>query len=183
MVTKLNEILSRIADGTSNQPGIASVLQGNSSARRVADWLRNAVIAPVDATNLTSVGMAGIELTSDGKLTFNKDKFSEALLSDASTLTALFIDRDGTGDLGVLGRLIDAADAAASYGDGALYTAAESAERRADDYAKQIDAIQERLEIRESTLRRTFANLEVALAGLQSQSAYLAAQLSSLGGT
>ncbi len=183
MVTKLNDVLGRIATSTSNQPGAArSVLQGHQEARRVADQLRTALVGPVDGNELGSVGIVGIELTREGTLTFNRDKFTEALTSDPEAMTSLFSDRTSSATAGVLDRLIEAADSAASTGDGVLYTATQASERRIEDYGRQIDAVERRLELRESTLRRTYANLEVTLGGLQQQSGYLASQLSSFGG-
>lgn len=187
LVTKMNEVLDRITASTRNQPdGERSVLQGNRAARQVADQLRNAFVAPIEGNTFTSIGIVGIELTREGTLTFNQDKFSDALISDPVAMTALFTDRSGgvdeTAQPGAFDRLIEAAEAAASVGDGALFTAAQASERRVDDYGRQIDALERRMEIRESTLRRTYANLEVALSGLQQQSTYLASQLGSLGG-
>ncbi len=188
LVTKLNEIMSRIATSTSNQPDATrSVLQGNRAARQAAEELRNAFIAPMEENSLTSVGFVGIELTREGTLNFNQDRFKEAFLKDPSSLTDLFASRAATGDetseLGALDRLVEAAESMTAVGEGYLYTAAQAAERRIDDYGRQIDNFERRMEIRESTLRRTYANLEVALGGLQQQSGYLASQLGSLGGT
>jgi flagellar hook-associated protein 2 len=187
LVTKMNEILTRIAEATANQPNSArSVLQGHREARSVADQLRNALVAPLEGNALSSVGVVGIELTRDGKLEFDAAEFSQALQSDPEALTALFADRSsGTApgaEPGVLDRLVGAAEAAASVGSGTLYTATQAAERRIEDYGRQIDAYERRLELREASLRRTYANLEVALGGLQQQSSYLASQLASLGG-
>ena len=187
VVTKLNDILGRIASSTKSTPGGArSVLQGNQEARRVADNLRTALVGPVEGNDLSSVGVIGIELTREGNLTFNRDKFTEALANSSEDVTALFSDRSsGTAPgavAGVLDRLVEVSEAAASVGSGALYTATQASDRRIEDYGRQIDAIERRLELRESTLRRTYASLEVALSGLQQQSGYLASQLSSLGG-
>jgi flagellar hook-associated protein 2 len=183
LVAKLNEILTRIADSTKNQPGgDRTVLQGNREARRAADQLRNSIVAPVNATSLSAVGLAGLELTREGTLNFSEDAFREKLLDDPEALTELFADTAATGQAGVLDRLVAAAEAASSAGSGYLFTAGEASDRRIDDYGRQIDDYERRLEAREVSLRRTFANLEVALGSLQQQSGYLAAQLGSLGG-
>jgi flagellar hook-associated protein 2 len=187
IVTKMNDILGRIASSTQSTPGGArSVLQGNQAARRVGDQLRTALVAPVDGNELSSVGVIGIELTREGTLTFDREKFTEAMAANPDAMTALFSDRSSGTDpgavSGVLDRLVEVSEAASSVGSGALYTATQAADSRIEDYGRQIDAIERRLELRESTLRRTYANLEVALSGLQQQSGYLASQLSSLGG-
>ncbi|MGF1595934.1 MAG: flagellar filament capping protein FliD [Acidimicrobiales bacterium] len=184
LVTRLNELLDRVASSTSNEPtGDRTILQGNREARRAADELRRAFVAPMDANRFTSIGVVGIELTRDGNLTFDQDKFRQAFLGDPEAMTALFADRAvGATAPGALDRLIEAAEAASSVGQGYLYTATQASERRIDDYGKQIDAFERRFEIREATLRQTYANLEVALSGLQQQSSHLASQLGSLGG-
>ena len=48
------------------------------------------------------VGLVGIELTRDGTLTFDQEKFTNALESDPATMTELFTDRTGgTGRAGI----------------------------------------------------------------------------------
>ncbi len=186
LVTKLNELFTRVKDATANVPGGArSVLQGNRDARRVVDQLRNALVQATEGNSLTSVGVVGIELTRDGDLTFNKTAFADAFATEQSELSNLFSSADLSDEsieLGALDRLVTVAENATAVGEGYLFTAGESADRRIEDYGEQIEAFERRLELRESTLRRTYANLEVALGGLQSQSTYLASQLSSLGG-
>ncbi|MEL7157868.1 MAG: flagellar filament capping protein FliD, partial [Actinomycetota bacterium] len=185
-VTSLNEFLTRVETSTVNRPNAErSVLQGNREARKAADELRQAFAAGMDTNDFTSVGVVGIELTRQGQFEFNANEFADALATDPAMLAGLFADRTGdeNAELGALDRIVEVAEAAASVGDGYLYTATESADRIIEDYNRQIDSYERRLELRESTLRRTYANLEVALGGLQSQSNWLAGQLNSLGGT
>lgn len=184
-VTSLNEFFTRVETATINAPDTDSVLQGNVEARKAADSIRSAFAAGMDDNDFTSVGIVGIELNRQGQFEFDADTFAGALASDPEMLAGLFAEQTGDEDaeLGALDRVIEAAEAAASVGDGYLYTATESADRVIEQYNQQIDSYERRLELRESTLRRTYANLEVALGGLQSQSNWLAGQLSSLGGT
>lgn len=183
LVTKVNEFLSRVASSTANDPdGARTVLQGDRTARRAADAVRSALVAPVDDNSFGSVGIVGLELTREGTISFNADTFANALATDSDALSALFTNGAGAGEAGALDRIVEAAEAATSVGTGYLYTAGEAADQRIDDYGRQIDAFERRLEIRESTLRRTYANLEVALGGLQQQSSWLASQLANLGG-
>ena len=186
LVTKINELFTRVKDSTANIPGgPRTVLQGNRDARRVVDEMRSAIVQSIEGNPLTSVGVVGLELTREGELTFNQSKFADAMATNPDALSELFSSPnlgDESIELGALDRLVEAAETATAVGEGYLFTAGESADRRIEDYGRQIDAFERRLEIRESTLRRTYANLEVALGGLQSQSSYLASQLSSLGG-
>lgn len=185
LVTTMNDLFTRIETSTNNDPDAErSVLQGNREARRAADEIRNAFSAAMEDNPFTAVSLVGFELTREGTFTFDADEFAQALASDPDSLQALFTDRTGEPDaeLGAFDRLVEAAEAAASTGDGYLYTAGETADRQIDQYNRQIDSYERRLELREETLRRTYANLEVALGGLQSQSQWLAGQLNSLGG-
>ncbi|MEL6980982.1 MAG: flagellar filament capping protein FliD [Actinomycetota bacterium] len=183
LVTNVNAFLSRVASSTSNDPdGSRTVLQGDRTARRAAEAIRNAMVSPVDDNPFGSIGLVGLELTREGTLEFDASTFADALATDPDALSALFTNGSGDGELGALDRLVEAAETATSVGTGYLYTAGEAADQRIDDYGRQIDAFERRLEIRESTLRRTYANLEVALGGLQQQSSWLASQLANLGG-
>ncbi len=121
--------------------------------------------------------MVGLELNRDGTITFDKARFTAALERDPVEVAKLFTDPTPGGTTGALDRMVAAADAAAAASTGYLFTAAESQDRRIDDYGRQIDAYERRLGVKEAALRRTYANLEVALNGLQKQSTNLAAQL------
>ncbi len=185
LVSKVNELIGRIGESTKSTPdGPRSVLQGHRSVRTASDRVTNAMIRPVDASSFGSLGSIGIEIERSGNLKFDEEKFLQAMKDNPAEVTRLFaraVGDDGA-EAGVLDRLVSAADGAASFGDGYLFTAAESAGRRIEAFSDQIDAYEIRLELRESTYRRTYANLEVMLGSLQSQSANLGAQLSGLGG-
>lgn len=185
LVTKLNNLTSRISSSTQSTPGgTQSVLHGNRSARTASTNMFNAMIRPVEASAIGSLATVGIELDRSGGLTFDRDSFMAALADDPEELTRLFSQATGeTGEEGILDRLVAAADGAASFGDGFLYTAAESAGNRIEDYSDQIEKYEVRLELREQSYRRTYANLEVLLGEMQRQSSSLGSQLSSLGGT
>lgn len=185
LVDQVNSLVGRITNSTKSDPGgTRSVLQGNRSARTASDHIRNAMIRPVDSSSFGSLGAVGIELERDGTLTFDESKFLETLRDDPEEVTRLFAQATGTeGEDGILDRLVSAADGASSFGDGYLYTAAESAGNRIEDFSDQIDKYEIRLELREQSYRRTYANLEVLLGEMQRQSSSLGAQLGSLGGT
>lgn len=177
LVTKLNDLIGRIAKSTANAPGQAkSVLQRSNEARRVAESLRAALVGPIGGSSLTSVGVVGIQLSRDGTLTFDKTKFADTLAANHAEMAKLFSDQAGSGQ-GVLDRMASAADAATRSSDGYLFSASESNSKRIDDYGKQIDAYDQRLTTKEAALRKTYANLEVALSGLKKQSASLVTQL------
>ncbi len=182
LVTKLNDLNARIAKATANVPGgDRSVLQGSRETRRAAEALRSALVAPVDESSFSSVGVVGLELTKDGTVTFDKAKFTEALKRNPDEVAKLFTSGATSGGTAALDRMAAAVDGATKVGEGYLYTASEANDKRIDDYGRQIDAYETRLTQREAALRKTYANLEVALNNLKSQSSNLAAQLGSIG--
>ncbi|MGH1505682.1 MAG: flagellar filament capping protein FliD [Acidimicrobiales bacterium] len=186
LVEKLNSFFARASTATDSDPvsGTRAVLQGNASVRRAEGALRQALVDPVDDSSLTSAGMIGIELDRDGNLNFDRDRFLETIGEDREALTRLFAAPGDEGaEPGILDRIVDSATQAAAVSDGYITSAAEAADRQIDDYNDQIEAYERRLELRETALRRTYANLEVVLGGLQQQSSYLSSQLAGLGGT
>lgn len=183
LVDRVNSLLERITTSTSNVPGeTPGILHGNRSARTASDQILNALIRPVDESGMGSVGAIGIEIERDGSLSFDRAEFLESLEDNPDEMTRLFAQITGTDEdgKGVLDRIVDAAEGASTYGDGYLYTAAESAGSRIEQYSDQIDAYEVRLELREQTIRRTYANLEVLLGEMQRQSSALTSQLGSL---
>ncbi len=184
LIDKVNELIARVDKATKSDPdGPRSVLRGNRSARFAGTRMTDAMIRPVESSSFGSLGSVGVEIERSGNLKFDKEKFLQALKDDPEELTRLFAQPVGQqGEEGVLDRLVVAAEAAASFGDGYLYTAAESAGNRIENFSDQIDAYEIRLELKEQTYRRTYANLEVLLGDMQRQSSQLGAQLGSLGG-
>jgi flagellar hook-associated protein 2 len=182
MVGKLNDLIGRINKATANLPGQErSVLQGSRETRQAADALRQALVTPVESSSFTSAGQVGLELTREGTIKFDEKKFSEALNKDPAALTKLFTDGTAKGTTAAFDRMAAAVDAATKVGEGYLYTAGESTDRRIDDYGRQIDAYEKRLTLKEASLKRTYANLEVALNSLQKQQTSLASQLGTAG--
>lgn len=182
LVDRVNSLTSRIGNSTTTEPGgTRAILQGNRSARTAQDQIANAMIRPVEASSIGSLGSAGIQIELDGTLSFDRTKFLETLKDNPDELTRLFAQSSvGEEENGVLDRLVESAEAASSFGEGYLYTAAESAGNRIESYSDQIEAYEVRLELREQTIRRTYANLEVLLGEMQRQSSQLSSQLGGL---
>ncbi len=181
IVTAINEFLTRADTATAANPGAdPAILFGNSAVRRTRDSILQAFAAGVDASSFGSASMAGISVTREGKLEFDRAEFIDASESDREELARLFTDPGGADEPGVLDRLISAADSATSVGSGRLWSEAEATKTRIEQWGDQIDAYEVRFERKEAALRRQYAALEIALGGLQEQSSYLAGQLASL---
>jgi flagellar hook-associated protein 2 len=177
LVNAANEILKDIkaltAAGSEGRP--AGALRGAPAVRRLQDQLLTAVS---NAVGGTSAATAGLQLTRDGTLTFDKAKFTTAYDADPVGTAALF--KGGSGSDGIATRLIAVATAATRSTDGVLTTAIESRRReirRIDDNIATWDV---RLAAKEKRLRLQFAALETALGSAQQQGNWLAGQINSL---
>lgn len=181
LVNAINEFLSRADSATAANPGgDPALLFGNSAVRRTREALIRSVTSGVNASSFGAASLAGITVTREGTLEFNRAEFIDASQSDREELERLFTAPGGAGEPGILDRVITAADEATSAGSGRLWSEAEATKSRIERWGDQIDAYEVRFDRREATLRRQYAALEVALGGLQEQSSYLAGQLASL---
>ena len=81
---------------------------------------------------------------------------------------------------GLAQRLDSLSGDAVRSGTGRLTTAIAGENELVENLTEQIDAWDERLELREATLRRQYANLETALGKLRDQSNWLAGQIGGL---
>lgn len=154
---------------------VKGLLQGNRTVRDLQSAVLNAVATAVGGT---SAATAGVELTRDGAIKFDKAKFEAAYAADPAAVAAIF-----TGPVGVEGiaqRLVTISDSATKSTTGLLTQAIDTRRseiRRIDDSIAMWDI---RLSRREAALRRQFAALESALGAAQQQGAWLSSQLASL---
>lgn len=183
IIEQFNEVQSSMAAATAVNPDLAEQvpLAFNQNVRRSEQLLTRALVDPVDASSFAAPSLVGIEIQRDGSVTFDRDKFLDAMTTDIDQVTRMFTSgfEDGA-ELGVLDRMIEAADVAAGFGTGLLASAEESEKARIEDFTDQIDAFELRLERKEASLRTLYSGLEVAIGDLNSQSNWLAGQLSSL---
>ncbi len=181
VVEAINKFLERADTATAANPGAdPGLLFGNSAVRRTRDAILQAVTAGVTSSTFEAVSMAGITVTREGRLEFDRSKFIEASETDRGELERLFVAPTGDTDLGVLDRIVQAAEEATATGSGRLWSEAEATKSRIERWGDQIDAYETRFELREATLRRQYAALGVALGALSEQSNYLAGQLAGL---
>lgn len=181
IVEAVNNFLERADTATAANPGAdPGILFGNSAVRRTRDAILRSVTDGVFSSSFEAASLAGITVTENGRLEFNRAKFIEASESDRGELERLFVAPTGDTDLGILDRIVRAAEDATATGSGRLWSEAEATKSRIERWGDQIDSYEKRLELREATLRRQYAALEVALGALSEQSNYLAGQLAGL---
>lgn len=180
LVTAANSALTNINTYSDNGPGSKAVLRGDSSLRALAGQIADAVAFAVGEDG--SAAVAGLQLTREGKLTFDSAAFSAQLKADP-VKTRRLLDGSGTGDAalgGVAQRLLAVARSATDTTTGSLVSLANGKDTQATDLQKRIDDWDLRLELRQQTLTRQFTAMETALGTLQNQSSWLSSQLGSL---
>jgi len=173
LLDDINGILSTVATQTAHNPDpkLAGVLSGNALLRRVSFELVG-TIYPADGSSLSSLG---IEVDRTGRLVFDEAAFTAAYESDADAVTAALTGVDGLAE-----RIQDVAELVSDKYTGTLTSAIQSSTDGIDRLNDSIAKWDARLEVRRTTLERQYTALEVALGQLQSQSSWLASQLSSL---
>lgn len=147
-------------------------LAGDSNVRLVRDQLLGSVF-PGDGTSLSDLG---IQTDRYGKLVLNEASFTKAYAADpAAVQTRLTAPASG-----FVAKVQAAAKTASDSVNGTLTTAItgrnDSIKRLGDDIA----AWDLRLELRRTALTRTFSALDTALNQMNTQSSWLAGQISSL---
>ena len=182
LVDALNNVVdglkqSAVYDSENNQ---AALLTGNSTVRRALDELTSSVINPVAGSTLGAVSLTGLTITNDGTFEFDKSIFTAAYEADPEAVERVFATPLDSSDDGIATRILDEIKDATAFGTGYLRSAEDAENARVDDLADSIASWDRRIEVREVTLRRMYANLETNLAQLQAQSTWLAGQIASL---
>lgn len=178
LVKSVNDVLGFIAiytavSQTTDAKGAtvpkAGIFTGNSTVRAVNDQVLAALSRPI---NGKSPAEYGINITKDGDFTFDAEKFSKALAADPAAAQAAV--------QGLAVRVADAATAAADPYSGSVSGLIKGRESEVRDLGNRIADWDQRLITRRATLQAVYTNMEVMLGGLQSQSAWLSGQISSL---
>jgi flagellar hook-associated protein 2 len=183
LVDAVNSALDSIKTHSNSKGGTTAVLKGDTELRALATKVLEAVAHGVDigdtdgdgVADLGSPSIVGLELTRDGKLTFDPSAFTAALAKDPALAEKLV-----SGAEGVAQRLVDVAKRASDSTTGTLTALATSRDKLARDLETRIAAWDVRLAKRREVLTRQFTAMETALSSLKNQSTWLAGQLNSL---
>jgi flagellar hook-associated protein 2 len=158
--------------------GLEGDLVGESGARRVMDGLGSTVSSGYDLVGIyDSLAIIGITTnTSDGTLSIDTDKLTDALNTEFDDVMALFTSEDGP-----MAEL--RADIEGLYVDedsGTLAVRQDSIEQSIEDYEDQVADFEVYLEGYEQYLRDRFSAMEVILGQLESAQSSLMALIGSL---
>lgn len=173
LVDAVNTVLADIDSLTAYNPTTkaAGLLSGDAGVRTLRSQIVGTVF-PADGTTLADLG---IQTDRSGKLVFDKAAFTAAYTADPSSVQ----DRlAGTGSF--VAEVKRVAGGASDKVDGTVTTAITGRNdsiRRLND---SIDSWDQRLELRRNALTRQFTALETALSQMNSQSSWLAGQISGL---
>jgi flagellar hook-associated protein 2 len=180
LVDAANSALQVINDYTAKDSATAT-LQGDSTLRTLAGRVLDVVSSGIGGKSAATVGIA---LTKEGKLTFDRAKFSEALAADPAATRKFLTETSGTGTaarpVGLAARIEELAKAASDGTTGTLTLLAKSTETTAKDLTSRIADWDRRLTLREDALTRQFTAMEKALGALSNKSNWLAGQLAGL---
>lgn len=178
LVTSLNDILSFISQKqavttTTNSTGgtvvTAGTFAGDLTARDADQKLTAAAQAPIGGISPSTYG---IVVARDGSISVDKDKFAASLAADPEKTKAAV--------QALAARVAGAATLVSDKYDGTVTTKITGEQKTVQGLNGQITDWDTRLADRRSTLQKTYANLEVQLQQLQSQSSWLTGQLASL---
>jgi flagellar hook-associated protein 2 len=196
MVGAANTAISEIKGLTSYNPETkkAGPLIGDGMVRRLQSEVISSMTGPVAGNAIGSPGAAGVSVTRDGTIVFDKAKFLEAYANDPAAVEALFGKgtaevKDANGVVttaavpGVAGRLEAASKRITDPVDGLIPRSIKSREAEVRGFTSRIESWDARLEVRERKLRAQFSAMETALGKMQQQSTWLAGQLASLSQT
>ncbi|MCF6509334.1 hypothetical protein E9549_18280 [Blastococcus sp. MG754426] len=182
LVDAVNKALSTIKTYTDNTPGSKAALRGEYAVTSVAGQLLQAVSEAVGTDG--SPAQVGFELTRDGTVTFDEEKFAAALRATPDLAQRIVVGSGVPGEpgavTGLAARVRDVSKAASDATTGSLSSLAKGQDNLARDIQDRIADWDLRLAARKVALTRQFTAMETALSGLTNQSNWLAGQLSSL---
>lgn len=173
LVETINRVLTELDSLTVADPAAGSkgLLAGDAGARA----LRGRILDTVFPTDGTSLAGLGIQTDRAGKLVLDEAAFTEAYLADPAAVTARLSAENGFAT-----RVHTVAETASDKSDGSLTTAITGRTASIQRLEDAIEGWDTRLELRRSALSRQFTALETALSRMNSQSSWLAGQISSL---
>ena len=157
------------------------IFLGDSTARQLQDAMFNAVGA-TPGSNGPTLTSAGVSLTRDGTLTFDRAVFLDAYAKAPKSVASVFQDSGSNpnGQQGAAGRLAEMATRATDSVDGLITAAIKGRKTETETWTSQVDQMEIRLAGREANLRRQYNGMETTLGSLRNQSAWLTGQVNSL---
>lgn len=180
LVTGVNSILTAIktksavtaTTGANGSAVSAGSFTGDRMVRDIASQLSNAVMDPIGGVSPSSIG---ITITRTGTIEFDSAAFASAMAKDPTgTMNTV---------AAISARVETVGKAASNTTDGAITERITGQQSTIKDLQERISDWDDRLAVRRQRLISTYAAMETALSGLNSQSAWLASQLGQTSGS
>lgn len=189
-VSAYNAVIDQISTNTqksvTNANGSMSLtLQGDSTIRglrtQLGDWVNSLFPTGGPFKILSEVGLEvdkGVTSAAlmTGKLSFDKDKFKQALGEDPAAVQHLFTGSNDGAVAGVGQFFADKLKSWTDSVDGYMVSRIKGYDADISFMKEQIDSMQNRLDKREADLKRRYANLEVVMSQLNSQKNWISTQ-------
>lgn len=140
------------------------------TTRRFSDTYTGSIIAD---SSLTSIGMIGIQLQSNGMLTFDESRLNQMLNEDPDRVKNLLSARD----IGFGSQFYQKTQQYTQYNTGILDSTSDAIVKNIENFNDQIERIEGRASQYEETLRRQFTALEVTMSQSQQLGQFLSQQL------
>jgi len=187
-VQAYNDVINTIRTNTAK----GAQLQGDSTLRSLQDQLYNLFTSGVGQDGeagyqyLYQIGLEidkgklkGSEMT--GTITFDKEKFKQALLDNPDAVYKLFAHDSATDEEdGIAQKFSNSLLVWTRSGSGILASRIDGYNNQISFITKQMEDMEVRLQKKEEQMKKQFNNMETALLSLQNQMSWLSGQLNSL---
>ncbi|WP_420465502.1 flagellar filament capping protein FliD [Panacagrimonas sp.] len=151
-------------------------LMGDIAVRSSLQQLRSIIGGTVGTGDFATLAQLGITTATDGTLTVDSTRLSNALISNGEAVGELF-----SGPTGLAARLSGVLDGYLGT-DGRLEAQTERLQARLDGIDDQTEALDRRMAAVEARYRRQFTALDALVGQMQTTSSYLTQQLANLPG-
>jgi len=167
MVTNYNTFREALNDATAYNSATdkSGALQGDSAALRLDTELSSLLSGRLsNAGSIKSLGELGIAINDDGTLSFDQETFEAKFEADQDAVKDFFT----TADTGFSARFSQLIDQLGGEEDSLLSAKSDAIAAKIEDNQKRIDTLTERLEKQRERMVAEFAQVEVAIAKMQS---------------
>jgi len=143
-------------------------LLGDSMTRALVQDIQNSISGSSTATPAS----LGISMERDGTLKFDKSKFTASYKSDPDTVVAAAAT--------IASKIADVSKRATSAADGTVTMRIQAEQDSVKGYSDQLVKFEQRMTLREQTLKQQFSAMESLLSKMQAQGNWLSGQLAAL---